>query len=501
MNCPTLLRVVYSVIRQCIPILLCGIAAQSCSTLQQHASAHTESSGTVSSDNAAKARRIMREAGLHFSSDTTKAYSYDPPGSLVTTNKQIELPKRRVILFSKAGVGFSTDFDGARLNDVVMLNDSTFRATVAPENAPINFSAWYAFKVWSTIPSKIIRLTLTYTEAHHRYIPKLSRTPSADWRSWRPIDSTSYIPHYDSTGRTITSATLRLALTPDTLWVSAQELFTSRDFEVWSTRLAALPFVQKTVLGKSALGKPIIRLDISEARPDAPCVVVISRQHPPEHTGTLALLPFVEEFTSQTPLAQEFRKKFRVFVVPCVNPDGVDAGHWRHNAHGVDLNRDWYNFNQPETRLVRDALLHMRDSLKTRFVFGVDFHTTQHDIFYTLSNPPLVTAQDSIAYATIPEYSTYNTEAAQRSAFVEQWLERLQELFPTYQVTISDSPRTPHGATSGRWFDRELRAPAVTYEAGDETPRELIQSIGAASARILMQMLLDREKTINRSQE
>jgi len=68
----------------------------------------------------------------------------------------------------------------------------------------------------------------------------------------------------------------------------------------------------------------------------------------------------------------------------------------------------------------------------------------------------------------------------------------MQKLFPTYQVTISDSPRTPNGATSGRWFDRELLAPAVTYEAGDETSRELIQSIGKGSANVLMEMLLKK---------
>lgn len=452
----------------------------------------TTDTKTISAETSAKARNIMREAGLRLSSDSSKAYSYDPPGSLNTTDKPIQFQKKQVFAFEQAGIYFSNDFDGARLNDVRMVNDSTFVGVLSPENAPVNFSAWYAFKAWSKASSKAIRLTLTYTEARHRYIPKLSRKPSADWRSWKYIDSAAYKVHFDSAGRETTSATLRLALSPDTLWVSGHELFTSSDFEAWSARLAELPFVKKSVLGKSSLGKPIIRLDISEAPAEAPCVVIVSRQHPPEHTGTLALLPFVETLAGNSALARDFRKKFRVFIAPCVNPDGVDNGHWRHNAHGVDLNRDWHNFNQPEPRQVRDALLKMRDSLKTEFVFGVDFHTTQHDVFYTLSNPPLATAKDSVAYATIPEFKNYNAASAARSKFVETWLERTQALFPTYQVTISDSPRTPNGATSGRWFDRELLAPSVTYEAGDETDRELIQKIGVGSANVLMEMLLKK---------
>jgi predicted deacylase len=247
--------------------------------------------------------------------------------------------------------------------------------------------------------------------------------------------------------------------------------------------------VRKSVLGSSVLGKPIIRMDISEAPPDAPCVIIVSRQHPPEHTGTLALLPFVETLCSDTPLAKEFRKNFRIFLVPCVNPDGVDAGHWRHNAHGIDLNRDWYNFNQPEPRMIRDALLKMRDSLKTRFVFGIDFHTTQHDVFYTLSNPSGLTAQDSTNTELM---QLFTPEADARSKVVQTWLERTQKLFPTYQVLIDDSPRTPTGATSARWFDRALYAPAVTYEVGDETDRDLIKQIGVGSANVLMELLLKK---------
>lgn len=483
----------HSLLRLFVLMMAAVAALSACSTVRQTTSSSSESTRTISAETSAKARTILKEAGLRMSADSTRAYSYDPPGSLNTNDKPVEFQKKRTFAFASAGVYFSNEFDGARLNDMQMVNDSTFIAVLAPENAPVNYSAWYGFKAWTNSPSaKTIRLTLTYREARHRYIPKLSRKPSADWHSWSPIDAASYKVHYDSAGRETTSATLQLTLNRDTLWVSGHELFTSSDFEAWSANLAKLPFVKKSTLGKSSQGKPLVRLDIAEAAPGAPCVVIVSRQHPPEHTGTLALLPFVETLAGDTPLAKEFRQKFRVFVAPCMNPDGVDGGHWRHNAHGVDLNRDWLNFNQPEPRAVRDALLKMRDSLQTRFVFGVDFHTTQHDIFYTVSNPPMNTAADSAEYARNPAYKQYNAAATERSKFVETWLERTQALFPAYQVTISDSPRTPNGATSGRWFDRELLAPALTYEVGDETDRELIRQIGVGSAKVLMEMLLKK---------
>ncbi len=462
-------------------------ALSGCATVRQ-TSSNSSAETSISRENADKAHVILRENAMRLSTDATRAFSYDPPGSLITTDKPIETQTKQVFAFPEAGVFFSNKHDGARLNAVQKVNDSSYIALISPENAPVNFSPWYGFTAWSSKP-RTISLTLTYRDGGQRYIPKLSLKPSADAASWKKIDSSAFMLHFDSAGRRVTSATMRLALTKDTLWVSAQELFTSRDFETWASALAKQAFVRKSVLGQSSLGKPVIRMDISEAPPNAPCVIIVSRQHPPEHTGTLALLPFVETLCANTALAKEFRQKYRVFLVPCVNPDGVDAGHWRHNAHGIDLNRDWFNFNQPETRMIRDALLKMRDSLKTNFAFGIDFHTTQHDVFYTLSNPSGLTAEDSTKSELM---QLFTPAAAERSNMVQTWLERTQKLFPAYQVLIDDSPRTPTGATSARWFDRILLAPAVTYEAGDDTDRELIKQIGVGSANVLMEMLLKK---------
>ena len=39
-----------------------------------------------------------------------------------------------------------------------------------------------------------------------------------------------------------------------------------------------------------------------------------------------------------------------------MNPDGVDLGHWRHNAGGIDLNRDWSVYNQKEIKTTVDFI-------------------------------------------------------------------------------------------------------------------------------------------------
>jgi hypothetical protein len=47
------------------------------------------------------------------------------------------------------GIYCSNDFNGARLNGVVLTDDTLVTILITPENAPINMSPWYAFKIWS----------------------------------------------------------------------------------------------------------------------------------------------------------------------------------------------------------------------------------------------------------------------------------------------------------------------------------------------------------------
>ena len=106
-------------------------------------------------------------------------------------------------------------------------------------------------------------------------------------------------------------------------------------------------------IGRSVEGRPIRALHVN---PEAPRhVLVLGRQHPPEVTGALALIPFVERLLAKRidacaqaePTCALF-EQHGFMVAPNLNPDGVARGHWRHNLGGVDLNRDWGAFTQPE---------------------------------------------------------------------------------------------------------------------------------------------------------
>ena len=395
------------------------------------------------------------------SSEKFSGFSYDPEGSAITTDKPINPQYERTIGISADGVWLTNEFPGARMNDFYKVNDTLYQVVLKPENHPVNNSPWYSFKIWADT-AQTINLRLSYENGEHRYFPEISR----DGTVWSSIDSTFF--QSDTAKGT---ATLELSLTPEPLWVSAQELLTVDDYTVWFDSLSQKPFIKQDTAGFSHQGRPVKSLLINEnLNTETPhgVLLITGRLHPPEVTGGMACLIFLEELASDTELARKFRKKFEVLAYPLANPDGVQNGHWRHNAAGVDLNRDWIAFNQPETQAIRDDILeHTKsDSLKKVF-YGIDFHSTNENIFYPINRE----------IKTFPEDFTYH------------WVDSLQATFPELEFAVE--PFDTSSPITKNWIYRTFGADAVTYEVDDGANREQLKAIAQTSARLVMKNLLN----------
>lgn len=380
-----------------------------------------------------------------------KAVTGSAINNAVNGKVHIQLQERRDWLFNKGAIGFTNCFAAARANAVEQLNDSSFMITILPENTPVNPSPWYAFRVWATGSRKIF-ITLNYQKEQHRYPPKTSND-RVNWQATGPV-------HFNSDS---SKASFAIQAGTDTLTVAGQEIITAANSYEWIDSLAQLPFVQKQVIGYSVLGKPIIALSTRGVE-QAAAVVVLSRQHPPEVTGFMAMQQFVETVLGSSEQAQAFRRRYQLLIVPMLNPDGVDEGNWRHSAAGVDLNRDWDLFLQPETRAVRDFLLQKTKDTQVKVYFGIDFHSTYRDVFYT--NADTVTR--------VP-------------GFTQRWLQAFAKAIPGFKPNVK--PSGNGGNVSKSWMMRALGCDALTYEVGDGTPRELLKMKGRVAAEKMMELL------------
>jgi predicted deacylase len=330
-----------------------------------------------------------------------------------------------------------------------------------PENEPINRSPWFAFRIWSE-KERIIDIKMNYRYiTPHRYHPKIS----VNGIDWKLIDFEDF--SFDlKTGR----AGFRLHLPAGELWVAAQEIVDSKKVYKWIDSLDKFHYIKKIKFGLSHHKRPLIALNIG-AENAKNLVVVLNRQHPPEITGHLAMESLVETIAGNTDLANKFRQKFTTIVVPMLNPDGVDLGHWRHNALGADLNRDWQFFRQPETLAFKKFFSKLVKQNQATLYFALDFHSTKEDVFYVFK----------------PEFVAKNSPH-----LTQKWIKAIGSAIPNYRIRQeafgSDSP------ISRNWFFREFDADAVTYEVGDDTDRKIVKMKGRVAAEEMMKLLLKQKK-------
>ncbi len=348
------------------------------------------------------------------------------------------------------------NFSGGNLGVCEFTSSNTVEFTLTPEDAPpINPSAWYSFRV-SPKQQISFKFRMRFVDGHARYWPKISE----DGDKWRRLDDSQVSISGDKQTMTI-SIDSRSA----PLFISAQELLVNDDYEQWMRRLAAHPELKNRTLGRSIEGRPIQALVTA---PKAEVIYLFGRQHPPEVTGGLAMQSFVDTIFEDSQLAREFRARFMLVLVPLINPDGVDAGHWRHNLGGRDLNRDWGPFTQPETQSIK-RLVDELDEAGIRPKLMLDFHSTQRSRFYT----------------QMPE------DFDEEIDFARDWLERSRAHTPGFDFLYD--PRKPSGqGNTKNYFYGKYHIPAITYEIGDEVDRGRIRETSPFFAEEMMRVMLER---------
>ena len=376
-----------------------------------------------------------------------------------TTTKRIEIQKKQTYELKDMGVFASNDFDGARLNGFVKENDSTAIVVINPENTPINNSGYYAFNTWSTTPKKFY-FKFQYPAGYsHRYIPKLKTG-----NTWSILDS-SFIFKKDSI------VTIKLNLSKEPVVVAAQVIESSSDVKKWYTDVVKgkEDFVKLKSVGKSTNGRDLPVLDIYKGdKKNKDIIILLTRQHPPEVTGYYAFQSFLQTILNESGLSKEFLDQYRILAFPILNPDGVDMGHWRHNAGGVDLNRDWSAYKQPEIKKVVSFIDKTSKKDSGKIILGLDFHSTWHDVFYT---------NKTRKETTLPN-------------FVSDWFAALEKNIPNYKVNEEAGNSTK--PVSKGWFLYGHNAVGITYEIGDATPKKSIELFGSVSAEQMMRIILTK---------
>ena len=353
---------------------------------------------------------------------------------------------------TRGNVRLTQSFSGASSYACTRTGETAFQLTVTPESTPINPSPWYAFDLEAAYPVEV-SVELVYAPHAHRYPPRIDRGDGV-WDLLPGADVS-----IEAEGR---AATLVVNLASGSSRIAAQEVVGLEQRAYWRDRFAASAWLAQHTIGQSVEGRPIQALFRAATEPAAPLIVILGGQHPPEITGTLALRAFLETlFDPSNPNATLDR--FEWLIVPDLNPDGIEHGHWRHNLNQTDLNRDWGPFNQPETAAVRAQIEARVSHGQTPFLL-LDFHSTYRDVLYT---PP-----DDLGLSP--------------GNFSRHWIAGIEAIWPSPGSAFERGPNhNPDLPTAKTWFAETYGAPGLTVELGDQTGRDRITALAQTAATAL----------------
>ena len=361
------------------------------------------------------------------------------------------------------------DFVAGRMGECEVVSANEFVLKIDPEDAPpINPSPWYAFRVQRLANEPSVQFTITYADDYkHRYTPKIS----IDGLTWREI------PPSELQSQQEDRIVISVSSSDPVFTISAQPIIEETWYRQWYQELQDLwPAIEMSVIGYSVERRPIHAI---QTNPGAPYfVLLLGRQHPPEVTGAIAMRRFVNQLfvarahsCSTDANSCSFFRTHNIVIVPLLNPDGVAAGHWRHNMGSVDLNRDWGEFIQPETRAVLQ-LVNGLVSVNEKPRVMLDFHSTRRSVLYTQTDEDVTHPRD----------------------FARRWLDRASQLAPTH--TLTRAPREVSDlATSKNYFFRRFGVPSITYELADTADEEFIVESSDAMATALIDILMSDDES------
>lgn len=119
---------------------------------------------------------------------------------------------------------------------------------------------------------------------------------------------------------------------------------------------------ETSLIGMSEQGRSIPVVKIGKG---AEVILAWSQMHGNESTTTKALfdlLKFLNQGIVHKKEVANFLDTYTLYMVPILNPDGAEL-YTRENANGIDLNRDFQNLSQLESRYLRSLFDQLKPSL------------------------------------------------------------------------------------------------------------------------------------------
>lgn len=266
-------------------------------------------------------------------------------------------------------VKFTADFPNATLGKVKQLGPDEFYLQSFPTDKPHSPFLWFHFRVDGCKDRQLTfhvnpgPFSQDKTGGNGRRLPVMSY----DGDHWVGIDDKSW--NEDGT-----AITFKHRFTQSPVWIASFFPFTGEHVTRFIAHHEGSPYFKASVVGKTKAGRDIRMYTITD--PSIPVagkrvILLITLQHNLETTGAMALEGICRFVLSDDPRAKKLRQESVFYVVPRMDPDGIDEGNLYCPVG--NLNRQWGLGTTAETTCVEKFVKDLAAGGRKIDLF-MDFH-------------------------------------------------------------------------------------------------------------------------------
>jgi len=241
-----------------------------------------------------------------------------------------------------AQVTFDADFESGNLLSVVEKDSISFDIYSQEDNNPSKYLRWFYYRI-SGVENKKINVRLV------------------NGACFRPMYSYDNINFERFTEEESNSTSyFEKLFEQDTVYVA---FYTPYNYSFLQERINTWKqsdYVRVDTLGFTPKNLPmqeIIITDFSVPDTEKLPIWIHARTHPSETPSSWQFDGIVERLLSNKEEIAYYKKKLIFHLIPFTNPDGVFYGKSRVNFDGVDLERDWFNFNTQEVNILKSRMV------------------------------------------------------------------------------------------------------------------------------------------------
>jgi len=234
----------------------------------------------------------------------------------------------------------------------------------------------------------------------------------------------------------------------------AQWGYTYDSTKVYLDQIRKSPFVTVASIGKSVEQRDlwmVTIMDTSSHFDQMYRVVIHARTHPGEVSSQWLTQRIIDQLIGDSDIAKAVRYRVVFNIVPMYNPDGVELVLPRENAHGIDLERNWFaEIPEPECAALKAKYLELMNSfvpIRIALNMHMDSGADSAYFFFHLSDGTSAEyAEDEKHFIT--GVKKYWTEGIANWDYQKSWGTGNPMLFPE----------------SWFWFNYQQSVMALTFE-------------------------------------